>query len=120
MFRIWKQTEEKITGEVDLNLPENWQKYHADKVALLRPDLRNECVQFLKVHLKRESIDKIRQAIDNDPQEWWTEYHFGYGMYIRNFLRDNGFGEKDFNIDNLDDYCVGLVEEAVKLPSLYL
>ena len=34
--------------------------------------------------------------------------------FVRNALRENGFGEKDFGIDNLDDYAVDLVELAMK------
>lgn len=39
--------------------------------------------------------------------------HFGWGMGIRNYLRQQGYGEKWFGIDNLDDFYVTLVEMAL-------
>jgi hypothetical protein len=38
-----------------------------------------------------------------------------WGMSVRNLLRQKGFSEEHFGIDNLDDIYISLVEEALKL-----
>lgn len=38
--------------------------------------------------------------------------HFGIGMAIRNALRQGGYGEQFFGIDNIDDYYSPIVELA--------
>ena len=94
-------------------LPSDWKKFHADKVARLDPALVLKSVQFLRLHLA-EQLPLIREMIAKDPQKWWVSHHFGAMRGIRNILRGNGFGEKEFGIDNLDDYAVGLVEMAAE------
>jgi hypothetical protein len=59
--------------------------------------------------------DEIRKAYAADPKGWYTGYHFGWGMAVRNLLREKGFGEKYFGVHNLDDIYVALVEEALEL-----
>ena len=43
--------------------------------------------------------------------EWG--FHFTWGMAVRNLLRSGGFGEKELEVDNLDDYYVAIIEMAV-------
>lgn len=40
-------------------------------------------------------------------------YHMGWGMGVRNALREHGFGEEPFGVRNLDNIYVPLIEEAV-------
>jgi hypothetical protein len=75
---------------------------------------RCDAVDFLKKTFTNETKQKIRKAIVADPDDWAIPYHCGWGMAVRNCLRDGGFGEEYFGIDNLDDIYVGLIEEAVK------
>lgn len=37
----------------------------------------------------------------------------GWGMGVRNALREHGFGEEPFGVRNLDNIYVPLIEEAV-------
>ncbi len=60
------------------------------------------------------SFSEIRKAIDADPEGWNIPYHSFWGMGVRNFFREHGFGEKEFGIDNMDCIYVYLVEDAVK------
>lgn len=69
-------------------------------------------IEFLRCYLKDKEI--IKMAIQIDPECWFAPYHFNWGMAIRNGLRCEGFGESYFEIDNLDDIYVELVEETVK------
>ena len=77
----------------------------------LDKDKKQQAIDFLKINLIDQ--DKIRLEINKDPENWISPFHFGWGMTIRNLLRVNGFDEKFFSVDNLDDIYVELIEEAV-------
>jgi hypothetical protein len=82
---------------------------------------RTEAVAFLKNDFINQNtydpglLEEWYDIIQND--EWWIEnrYHFMGGMSLRNHLRSNGFGEKELQVENLDDYYIDILEEAVKL-----
>jgi hypothetical protein len=61
--------------------------------------------------------DILRRKVQADPKGWWIGHHFSFGMTMRNIMRQNGFGEKELEVDNLDDYYIPCIEEA--LPSAY-
>jgi len=60
-------------------------------------------------------LSEIKNAYRKDPHYWYVGYHFGWGMAVRNFLREKGFDEKYFKIHNLDGIYVALIEEALEL-----
>lgn len=60
------------------------------------------------------AFPEIRGSIANDPDGWNIPYHSLWGMGVRNFFRQEGFGEKYFGIDNMDCIYKFLVEDAVK------
>lgn len=72
--------------------------------------------------VNRELSDKvkndIRGAIEKNPKEWWTQYHFGWGMGFRNLLREKKFGEEYWGVDNIDDIYVHIIEESLGLYHL--
>lgn len=70
-------------------------------------------VQYLRELIPDSDIEKIRTAIRQDRETWFAAYHFGWGMWIRNKLREQHFAEDDFGITNLDNIYVQLIEEAV-------
>jgi hypothetical protein len=78
--------------------------------------LRKPALKMLARELAAVAGD-IREAYLADPDEWYAGYHFGWGMAVRNLLREKGFGEKYFGIHNLDDIYVYLVEEAFGLSA---
>lgn len=61
---------------------------------------------------ERPLIEVVRDMIERNPEEWWVMHHFGWGMGMRNLLRDNGFSEKDMGVGNLDDYYIAFIEQA--------
>ena len=79
----------------------------------LNPALRDKAIKFLRKLLTIKTKKEIKIAINNNPEHWFTPYHFGWGMTIRNKLREAGFGENDFEIKNIDDIYVELVEDAI-------
>lgn len=87
------------------------------------PRTLDGAIDFLKIKLseqieendeglKKPLIEELTRMINQNPEKWWVEHHFIWGMGIRNLLRKNGFGEQELGVDNLDDYYVGLIEQA--------
>jgi hypothetical protein len=83
---------------------------HRIELNKLDSDLKNSAVEYLKQNLQNKNY--IAAAIKHDPEEWWVTYHFFWGMGVRNLLREGGFTD-DVMGGNLDDFYVGLVEEAL-------
>lgn len=99
------------------DLPTDWRKFHSDNVTKLDRQKAFAAVTFLISWFPSDVAETIKNEARSDP-EWWVRHHYGGMMACRNALRSNGFGEKDFGIDNLDDYAVGLVEVALGIVPL--
>jgi hypothetical protein len=84
------------------------------EVALVPEEKKQAAVTFLRAMLSEFVQSQIREAISRDPHTWWADYHFHWGMSVRNALRDSGFGEEGLGISNLDFIYVQLIEAAVK------
>ena len=61
-----------------------------------------------------QTFPEIRKAIAEDGEHWNVPYHLGWGMGVRNFFRQEGFGEEFFCVDNLDCCYKFLIEAGVK------
>lgn len=77
---------------------------------------RLEMETWLHGYLK-EISPELRQRIHADREGWFAEYHFDWGMHVRNALRRAGFGEKFLGVENLDDIYVEAVEHAILVNS---
>ena len=77
---------------------------------------RIEMETWLHGYLK-EISPELRQKIHADREGWFAEYHFDWGMHVRNALRRAGFNEKFLGVGNLDDIYVEAVEHAVLVNS---
>jgi hypothetical protein len=78
-----------------------------------RKDLKNYCVCFwMDMILKDYDLTKIvdENVIDYD---FFIKQHFGFGLFVRNWMRLHGFTDKKFNL-NLDDIYIEIFVEAVK------
>jgi hypothetical protein len=71
-------------------------------------------VTFLRSWLSPLVQQEVREVIRIKSPDWPAGYHMGWGMGVRNALREHGFGEKGFGVLNLDNIYVELVEEAVQ------
>ena len=80
----------------------------------LTPELKAPALEMLAVELA-PALEEILPMYKADPKDWASPHHFFWGMEVRNLLRDKGFGEAYFDVPNLDDIYVPLVEEALKL-----
>jgi hypothetical protein len=62
---------------------------------------------------ERPLIDVVTEMIKNNPEEWWLGHHFGWGMSMRNLLREHGYGERELGLNStLDDYYIAWIEQA--------
>lgn len=80
----------------------------------LSEQIKAPALAALQEETKNYAAD-IREKFKADPENWYVEHHFWWGMGIRNFLREKGFGEEYFGSHNLDDIYIYLVEEALDL-----
>lgn len=68
----------------------------------------------LRAALKENGeLANLRRAIRN--KDWWENgfVHFGFGLFVRTWLRQNGFKEQDVNVANHDDHYVAVMLLAV-------
>ena len=72
---------------------------------------KTRAVQYLINHIPDETMRDIKNLMDQNGKNWWVEHHHGFGMGVRNLLREGGF---DWGPVELDDLWVGLVERAVR------
>lgn len=87
---------------------------HEEKWAELSDDVKRDAIACLRSHFTEELKQDIRNLIKNDPNEWISSYHHGWGTGVRNLLRENGLTDDLTPDGNWDDYYVMVVEEAVK------
>lgn len=80
----------------------------------LPPGQRNRIVRHLQQADSFTVVkDKIAEAMAEDPESWAVEYHFGWGMAVRNLLRDV-YADVELPTGNWDDYYIPAVEAAVR------
>ena len=71
--------------------------------AIESTDWHFEAALKLRAALKENGeLGNLRKAVRKP--EWWDWAHFGFGLFVRNWLRMNGFSEKDVDVANLDDH----------------
>lgn len=99
-----------ILVDLDAELEENRKLWKS-----LPKDKKNPVFEMVRSELPAEVQEKIKEAFKADPKNWWVGYHFGWGMGFRNLMRDKGFGEKYWPVDNLDDIYTYVVEDALEL-----
>lgn len=78
--------------------------------------VKGQAVLHLKKYLDEEVKEQIRAEMKDDPENWWIKYHYGWGMWVRNFLRlesEANLPDYLWPSGNIDDYYVKVVEEAV-------
>ena len=98
---------------------EELQQYFKDVFSNLDPHKREKCIIWMRKLLDQQevisskgSLVKLGQCITEEKKNDF--FHFGFGMVIRNWMRDAGFGEKYFGVDCLDDYYGSFISEALK------
>ena len=99
----------------------NWRERNMQAWRMLSQAQRKLAVSLLRYKLPADIVPKIKARADSDP-DWLAEYHFGWGMSIRNLLRsvikDNELPPSVWDVNkgdhNWDDYYGAVVEVAVR------
>ena len=92
----------------------NQMRIEQEQVARVSMCKREEAAKFLESHFSDEDKNFLRALYkDAGDPHWFSGYHFRGGMVIRNALRENGYGEDYFGIDNLDYIYCSLMEMAI-------
>lgn len=90
------------------------QEERADLLIARSSALWPKAVEFLRTWFTPSVQQQIREVINIKSPDWPAGYHLGWGMGVRNALRQHGFGEEQFGVRNLDNIYVPLVEESVR------
>lgn len=95
---------------------EFWRESALEAWRRLPEEIQTVTVAFLRARISSEDQEKIRN-VANDP-DWFSSYHFHWGMSIRNLLRDvvkdDSLPASPDGYRNWDDYYVPVVEVAVQ------
>lgn len=72
---------------------------------------KKKAVQYLIDNIPAEILEKVAKDMRKNGSNWWIVHHHGFGMGVRNLLRE---GEFEWGPIELDEVWVELVEKAVK------
>ena len=75
------------------------------------PIEKEKAVQYLIDKIPAETLEDIAKEMKENGSRWRILHHHGFGMDVRNLLREGGF---DWGPLDLDNMWVELVEEVVK------
>jgi hypothetical protein len=84
-------------------------KLHSDRAYLNHQ--KQEAVQYLIDNIPAKELKEIKKLMTTKGPDWWIACHHGFGMGVRNLLRQGGF---HWNAHQLDNFWVELVEAAVR------
>jgi hypothetical protein len=65
---------------------------------------KTKAAQYLIDHIPDETMRDIKNLMDQNGKDWRVEHHHGFGMGVRNLLREGGF---DWGPIDMDDLWVG-------------
>lgn len=92
-------------------------EYYDKKLAEMPEDFLKQAIEVLEVELNDDVKRSIRDAWTKDPN-WFAGYHFGWGMAIRNLLRQKGLDDTRLLDNNWDDYYHQVVEIVVGIRNM--
>ena len=75
------------------------------------PTEKEKAIQFLIEQIPEETLNDVAKLMRENGRDWWLDHHHGFGMGVRNLLRE---GEFDWNPIVMDEMWVEIVEKAVK------
>jgi hypothetical protein len=72
---------------------------------------REFAIRYLLETIPGEEWDAVCTALKTEGREWLIMQHHGFGMWVRNLLREGGF---DWDATDLDDVWIEFVDEALR------
>jgi hypothetical protein len=52
---------------------------------------KTKAVKYLIDNIPDETMRDVKNAMDRNGKDWWVGHHHGFGMGVRNLLREGGF-----------------------------
>lgn len=101
-----------IEGDVDATT------YFDRCFAELSPEVVQKGSAILLQHLPEDAKEEVAKRYAQFGKHAWIYEdmaHFGFGMGVRNLLREQGLTDDMLPNGNWDDYYVSLIEHALKL-----
>lgn len=92
---------------------ETLSQFHARILAQYPETQIAPAVACLRAIMSPNDVSLMQTLRAENPDGWFARFHFSYGMQVRNYLRDKGFGEDYWPIWNLDDIYLPLIERAI-------
>lgn len=92
-------------------------EYHQKLYAELSDEVKRQGMEILRTYLPKNDLPLIAGQIrEYGTVVWMSKFqeHFGWGMVVRNLLRQHGLKDDVLATRNWDDYYVLLVEDACK------
>lgn len=112
--RIFFDYKKRKAAEIDMDDFNKQKQYELNIWNNLDQNKVKFAIDFLRNHIPIQIKNDIKMAIKNNPNNWISSYHFGWGMNIRNILRQNGFNEEYMECENLDYIYTQLIELAME------
>lgn len=77
----------------------------------ITPKEKEKAIRYLINKVPKKTLREVYNKAKNKETNWWVEEHFGFGLGIRNILRQGGFGRDSIT---LDEIWHSLIEEAAR------
>ena len=61
---------------------------------------KTKVVHYLMDHIPDETLGDVKNAMDQNGKDWSVGHHHGFGMGVRNLLREGGFDWGPIRIKN--------------------
>jgi len=87
--------------------------YSDRKLAEMPRDVLEKAVAILKAEIPASTLALVKSEIRKRPLDWIAPVHFGWGMTVRNLLRNKGLRDDLLPDKNWDDYYAAVIEIAV-------
>ncbi len=106
-------------GQVSIPTLEELKAWHDKCWAELDPEIKIKAMAAIRVALNQQTKDNVKKLFWMDPLGWSISFHFGWGMAIRNKIRElTGVLDDQLPSGNWDDYYVAVVEAALGLREI--
>lgn len=89
--------------------------YHQKLYAELPQSIKTRGIEILHTYLPQNDLPLVSEQIRQYGTVIWIvkiQEHFGWGMAVRNLLRQHGLTDDMLPLPNWDEYYVMLVEDA--------
>lgn len=92
--------------------------FHTERLKELSEEVRDRAVEIVVRVLEISDVSRIKKEASKNKLNWSSRYHFSWGMWMRNQLRNRGIPDSALPSGNWDDYYVPVVELALGIRNV--